>query len=314
MAAILSPELVAVAFAALAPEEQEQAFARITDVRLTRLAGGEGETAEIIRSLRRVADCAGGELTPNVYRQLRRDLVASGEEIADFNAVSRHFGSWRKAKEALGLAEVTTPRKIEARFRSRLLGKPHHFREAELEQAMRRCTDDVGRVPLLAEYDKWRQRELELAHARGDSAHQVPSPSAFRRRFGSWEKTLLAFGYSPAEVYVRLEPPPERRSRLAKVDRYTDETLSVTLMRCADELGYVPLVADFAAWRKRELNRTRARQVVFPSDSPYRHRYGDWERALRHFGFSAEAIVARRRAGRERSNASLRQFGFGPIS
>lgn len=309
MAVISGPELVAVAFAELAPEEQEQAFARISDVRLTRLAGEEGATAEFIRSLRRVADCAGCELTPNLYRQVRRELVAAGEEIADFNAVSRHFGSWRKAKEALGLAEVTTARKIEARFRSRLRGKPHPFREAELEEAMRRCVGDVGRVPLLAEYDEWRQRELALARARGEPFHQVPSPSAFRRRFGSWEKTLLAFGYSPADVYVRLEPPPERRSRLAKVDRHTDETLRLTLRRCADELGHVPLVGEFAAWRRRTLNRGRSRQVVFPSDSPYRRRYGDWERALRHFGFSDEEIAEQHRQSRERCIASLRRSG-----
>ncbi len=108
-------DIVVVAFSALEPEAQEEAYARVTHARVTRLANAEGETARMIRSLRRVADVSGGELTPDIYRRARRTLMGGGEEIAEFNAVVRHFGSWRTAKEALGLAKGTTPMKIEAR-------------------------------------------------------------------------------------------------------------------------------------------------------------------------------------------------------
>lgn len=302
-------ELIAVAFGALAPDEQEQAFARINDIRLTRVAAEEGETADFLRSLRRVTAVAGGELTPEVYRHVRADLVAAGERVHEFSAVVRYFGSWVQAKEAVGLAELTTARKIDARFRSRLHGRQRTFREEELVATLARCVDDLGRIPLLAEYDEWRLRELALARTRGE-AGRVPSAAVFRRRHGSWEQALLASGYSPDEVYLRLEPPPERRSRLAKVDRYSDETLRETLLRCAADLGRVPLVDDFGQWRVRVLKRTRSRAVVLPSDSPYRRRWGTWKQALLHFGFSAEEIAARHKPGRERSNASLRRFGF----
>lgn len=302
-------ELLAVAFAALAPDEQEQAFAGINDIRLTRLAAEEGETAGFLRSLRRVADLAGGELTPDVYRRVRAELVAAGEQVDEFSAVVRYFGSWAQAKEAVGLAELTTARKIDARFRSRLHGRQRMFREEELVATLARCVDDLGRIPLLAEYDEWRLRELALARTRGDEA-RIPSPSVFRRRYGSWEQALLACGYSPDAVYLRLEPQPERRSRLAKVDRYSEETLRETLLRCAADFGHVPLVDDFQQWRVRELKRTRSRALVLPSDSPYRRRWGTWERALRHLGFSAEEIAARHKPGRERSNESLRLFGY----
>src|SRR5579864_6820068 len=99
-------DVLALAFAALDPEDQDEAFARINDIRLTRLACAETESAAMIRSLRRVADVADGELSPDLYRRVRRELVSAGEEIHDFNVVSRHFGGWRLAKEALGLAEV----------------------------------------------------------------------------------------------------------------------------------------------------------------------------------------------------------------
>lgn len=209
MAATSGSQLVAVAFGALAPEEQEEAFARISDIRLTRLAGEESETAIFIRSLRRVADVAGGELSPDLYRRVRRELVAAGEEIAEFNAVSRHFGSWRAAKEALGLSEVETPLKIEARFRSRLMGKVHRYREETLRETLERCARDLGHVPLVIEFEHWRQRELEMAKARGEELF-LPSDSPYRRRWGTWEAALRHFGFEPEEIEARLEPGRER--------------------------------------------------------------------------------------------------------
>lgn len=312
MAATSGADLVAVAFAALAPDEQEEAFARVSDIRLTRIAGEASETALFIRSLRRVADVAGvanDDLSPGIYRRVRRVLVEEGEEVAEFNAVCRHFSSWSRAKEAVGLSEVTTPLKIDARFRSRLMGRQRTFRLNELEEALRCCVDDLGRIPLLSEYDEWRQRELALQRTRGE-ARRVPCPAVFRRRHGSWEGALIACGYSPEDVYVRLEPRPERRSRLAKVDRYSEATLRDTLERCARELGRPPLVEEFDEWRQRELKRTRTRTVLLPSNSPYRRRWGTWERALLHFGFAPEAVAERLEPGRERSNESRARFQF----
>jgi len=310
VAATSGSDLVAVAFAALAPEEQDEAFARISDIRLTRLAGDASETARFIRSLRRVvevAKVANSDLSPAIYQSVRRELVEAGEEIAEINAIRRHFGSWRVAKEALGLSAVTTTLKIDARFRSRLMGRQRTFRLEELEEALSRCVDDLGRIPLLSEYDEWRQRELALQRTRGE-ARRVPSAAVFRRRHGTWEGALIACGYSPEDVYVRLEPRPERRSRLAKVDRYTEATLRDTLERCTRDLGRPPLVEEFDEWRLRELKRTRAHTVLLPSNSPYRRRWGTWERALLHFGFTPEAINERLEPGRAKGDANLVPF------
>jgi hypothetical protein len=303
-------ELLAHAFATLAPDEQEEAFSRIVDARVERLAAEEDETAYFLRSLRRVADASGGELTPDGYRAARRRLVVCGDDIAEVGAVIRHFGTWRRAKEALGLSEVTTATKIEARFRARLAGRQRTFNEAELREALARCVGDLGRIPLVAEYDEWRLRELALARTRGEAA-RVPSSAVFRRRHRTWEKALLEHGYSPDEIYLRLEPTPERRDRLAKVDRYSEETLRATLLECVAELGHVPLVDEFEAWRRRVRARSRARRLVLPSDSPYRRRYGSWEKALLHFGFSEGEIAERLADGRRRSDESLRRHGFG---
>ncbi len=199
-------DVVVAGYAALAPEERHEAFVKINDLRLRELAGEDDEIAYYVRSLLRVADAAGGELTPDSYRRVRRALVAEGEDIAEFNTVCRYFGSWRQAKEALELAEVTTPRKIEARFRGRLVGKVHRYREETLRDTLRRCARDLGHPPLVIEFEHWRQRELELAKARGEELF-LPSDSPYRRRWGSWETALAeAGGFSLDAIADRLEP------------------------------------------------------------------------------------------------------------
>jgi hypothetical protein len=201
-------EILAISFQALSAEEQEEAFSRISDIRLTRLAGEENETAHHLRSLRRVAEVVEGELTPDRYIRARRTLVAQGEEIIEINSLRRFFGSWSRAKEAVGLSDVATPTKIEARFRSRRLGKVHRFRDEALREALQRCAADLGHVPLVVEYEYWRQREHELAKARGEELH-LPSDSPYRRRWGSWDDALLALGFSESAVLARLEPGRE---------------------------------------------------------------------------------------------------------
>ncbi len=212
-------DLLVVAFSALASGEQEEAFARIAQVRLNRLAGEEGETAQYLRSLQRVAAYVGCELTPGLYRAARVELRAAGEDIVELNAVIRHFDSWRAAKEALELSGVTTPRKIEARFRSRLMGKVHRYREDTLEETLERCVADLGHVPLVIEFKHWRQREIELAKAQGRDLF-LPSDSPYRRRWGSWEQALLHFGFTPEAIAERLEPGRSRSNESLEQFRF----------------------------------------------------------------------------------------------
>jgi hypothetical protein len=203
--ATTTTDLLVVAFGALAPEEQDEAFVKIAAVRLERLAGEEDETAHFLRSLQRVQQVAGAELTADVYRVRRAELCANGHDVAELNAVIRHFGSWRQAKEALELSGTTTPRKIEARFRSRLVGKVHRYREETLRETLECCAADLGHVPLIIEFEHWRQRELELAKAKGRELF-LPSDSPYRRRWGSWEDALLHLGFTSEAIAERLEP------------------------------------------------------------------------------------------------------------
>jgi hypothetical protein len=299
MPATSAVDLLVVAFATLVADEQDEALVRLNDVRLTRLAEAEGEGARFLRALRRIADLHGGELTPDIYKRTQAALIRDGEDLPSLSAVIRHYETWAQAKEAVALSATTTTQMIEARFRARLRGQRPHYQSEELRTALRRCVAELGRVPLVAEYEAWRTKELALTQARGELA-RVPGVESFRRRHGGWEKALIACGHSTDELYVRLEAP-DRRPRLAKVWRYTDETLGDVLSECARDLGHAPLVEEFQAWRVARLKRTGARAVGLPTDSPYRRRFGSWEGALRQFGFSDEEIAARLTPGRRRS-------------
>lgn len=207
--------LLVVGFNALNVEQQEQAFQEINEFRLQRIAGEEGETARHLRSLKRVSDYVGEELSPDKYRAAWRALTGEGEELVEFNQLRRYFGSWRQAKEALALTETTTPFKIEARFRARMVGKVGRYREETLRATLEQCVKELGHIPLLIDYELWREKELELAHAQGRELF-LPSSSPYRRRYGSWEQALIHFGYPEDEVKARLEPSLEKnRARLS---------------------------------------------------------------------------------------------------
>src|SRR4051794_4958368 len=97
-----------VLYAALNSEEQEEAFERLGDARLKRLAGEQSETATMIASLQAVTRHVGEELTPDLYRAGYRELRSAGADVIEINRIIRHFKTWRRAKEALALSDTTT--------------------------------------------------------------------------------------------------------------------------------------------------------------------------------------------------------------
>jgi hypothetical protein len=204
MADTPAPELVAALFQLLSAPEQEKAYALIKEQRLRRLAGTEGEVARFINGLALVQEQVEGEMSVDDYRRWYPILQKRGLDVPPLSRVTKFFGSWSRAKEALNLSEDETPLKIEARFRSRRVGKVHRYREETLRETMMRCAEFLGHPPLVAEFEAWRYRELELAKARGEES-ALPSDSPYRTRFGTWERALLHFGFSQEEIDGAVE-------------------------------------------------------------------------------------------------------------
>ncbi len=192
-------------FEALPEDERVDVFERLSERRLEQLAGEESDTARMVSSLRRVAAAVGHTPTVTEYRDLERRLRGTDEAIEEINQVIRHFGSWRRVREALDLSETTSARKIDARFRARRLGKVWRYTEDTLRDTLERCVAHYGRPPQVAEFEWWRERELELARTQGNDALHLPSPTPYRKRWETWEGALLHFGYTPEQVAERLE-------------------------------------------------------------------------------------------------------------
>jgi hypothetical protein len=202
-----APELVLVAYRALSASEQEHAYGLIAEARVQRLAGEESEFGRLLRALQRVAEIVGEPPGIEDYKRVRAELRTAGEELPPPAHIQRYFnGSWHLAKEALGLADTNTPRFIEARFAKRKLGKVWRYTDATLKEAVANCVAEIGHVPQVAEFEHWRERELELAKAKGEELH-MPSSTPYRRRWGTWEKALSSFGYSEDAINGRLERP-----------------------------------------------------------------------------------------------------------
>jgi hypothetical protein len=198
-------QAILILHAALTPEEQEEAFAQLRERRIDAQGDAEREMDRHVRSLRRVAEAIGHAPGVMEYREVSQALLADGESVEPFSRLYRYFGkSWGRAQEALELSGNTTTKAIEARFAHRRLGKPVRYSEDELREALAACVEHFGRVPNTAEYSWWRERQLELARARGEEKPHLATEGPFRERWGGWEGGLLHFGYTPDAIAHRL--------------------------------------------------------------------------------------------------------------
>jgi hypothetical protein len=201
--AMSAVQLIGIGFAALSEVEQEAAFAELAEFRLRRIASTATRSESIVGSLAQAALLAGAEPTVADYKAARLQLEQQGVELVPVSQVIRHYGSWEAAKGALRGSGASS--EIDGRFRPRRLGKIWRYTETTLRETLARCVADYGHVPQVAEFDWWRQQELDLARRRGDDAAHLPSATPYRRRYGTWEAALLHFGYTPDQVAERLE-------------------------------------------------------------------------------------------------------------
>ena len=215
-------DLLVVAYRSLTADEQQDLFERINDLRARSAARDASEMARYVRSLRHVAEEIGRIPTVDDYRTVQPRLVARGEDIESFTRVYRFFGNWPRAREALALADTTTARRIQARFDSRRLGKVWRYTEDTLRDTLRRCVEHYGRPPGVAEFEWWRDRELELARGAGHDHVHLPSANPYRKRWKTWEGALLHFGYRPEDLEARLEQPVEPIARAARLGAVRD--------------------------------------------------------------------------------------------
>lgn len=198
-------EVLLAVYGALTPEEREEAMARLRELRVQEGGEAEREMERYLRSLRRVAEAVGHVPGVSEYQEVSATLREEGEDIEPFSRLYKYFGkSWERAQEALELSGETSTKAIEARFASRRLGKPVRYSEDELRTALAACVEHFGRVPNTTEYSWWRERQLELARARGEKKPHIPTQGPYCDRWGGWVGGLAHFGYTPDAIAHRL--------------------------------------------------------------------------------------------------------------
>jgi hypothetical protein len=198
-------EALLAVYGALTPEEREEASARLRELRVQEGGEAEREMDRYLRSLRRVTEAIGHTPGVSEYQEVSAVLREEGEDIEPFSRLYKFFGkSWPRAQEALELSGETTTKAIEARFSHRRLGKPVRYSEDELREALAACVAHFGRVPNTAEYSWWRERQLELARAKGQEKPHLPTDGPYRERWGGWEGGLAHFSYTPDAIAHRL--------------------------------------------------------------------------------------------------------------
>ena len=248
-----------VLYETLAPEEQDVAYERIHEARLRKQGVVETELATYLRSLRSVAEAIGREPTVDDYRLVSQRLREEGEDVQPFSRLYRFFGSWPRAREALALSDDRRASGLEARLRSRRLGKIARYTDDALRAAMAQAVEHYKRPPSVAEYSWWRGQQLALARAQGAEEPQLPSDSTYRSRWRTWEAALLHFGYTPEEVARRLEQRDQVFNRSA--DAYLPEDLPVATL--ADELPEGLVLSEKEALRVRETYEAMPRRTRY---------------------------------------------------
>jgi hypothetical protein len=197
-------DLLAASVRLLSSDEQDELAEVLLHLRVARGGAAASRADELLRPLAEVAAGLGRAPTVTEWRELVASEPRGGYPAA--HELIRFFGSWRQVKEAVALVEVSTARQVHERFRKRRLGKVWRYTDESLRDALERCAAELGRAPMVAEYAWWRQRELELAEARGDDWLHLPSPRPYRSRFGTWEAALKHYGFSDQDRAVRHDP------------------------------------------------------------------------------------------------------------
>jgi hypothetical protein len=171
-------------------------YEQITDLRLRSQGADETVAERLIRSVRLVADVDGEVPTAERYREVSKAQRATGEDLATTNELLAFFRTWRLVREAAELAQTTSARRIEARFRSRRVAKVWRYSEDVLGATLIECAATLGdRAPTVAEFEWWREGRLQAARAAGDDALHLPSPNPYRKSWKTWERALEHFGF-----------------------------------------------------------------------------------------------------------------------
>lgn len=157
-------------------------------------------------------------------------------------------------------------------------------------RSLRRVQAEVGHVPTVTEY----KAEAPGLIAAGEDIENFTRLYAHFDQ--NWRRAKEALELSEANTALKIDKRFRER-KIGKKWRFTEHEMREALTECVAFLkGQVPLVADYKNWRWRKLELAEAAgdsYLQVPSDSPFRRRYGSWEAAMLHFGYTPDEVAER---------------------
>lgn len=148
--------------------------------------------------------------------------------------------------------------------------------------SVRAVAELLGHAPTTTEYTA----EYKRRRATGDSG--LMAVGSITRLLGGWPQALVAAGLIPS-----VHPSAYQRRVIYErqvVHRYSNQRLSECLLACARDLGRVPMVRDYVAWREDALDKPgpkRTGRSDVPHHRTYYERFGSWDGALDAAGLPA---------------------------
>lgn len=151
-----------------------------------------------------------------------------------------------------------------------------------------RVAEELGGTPGVADYKEVQGR------LRGTPDEIAPFNPLYQFFGSSWPRALEAIGMSDSLSAASIEARFRKR-RIGKVWRFAESQLRDALLSAAEHWGRPPTTGEYEWWRARELELLAARgdEPLVPSTGPFRVRFGSWENALLHFGFTPEQVKER---------------------
>lgn len=152
-------------------------------------------------------------------------------------------------------------------------------------KSLRRAVEELDEFPGVDQYRDLRKKLGEEI---------LPFSRVLRFFGGSWHQARESMNLIEVSSERRVQSRFESR-RLGKIWKYTDETLRQCILDAGAAIGRAPQVSEYLWWREeqRELARARGEILHMPSATPYRQRFGSWEAALLHYGYTQEEIDQR---------------------
>lgn len=164
-------------------------------------------------------------------------------------------------------------------------------------RSLRRVVEHLGWFPTTTEY---KTVSLELIAAGED----LETFARVYGRFGSWRRAAEALGMAGSDSPRRVEARFKFRQR-GRPHRFTDAQLADAMARAATECGGVPTTKDYAWWRHGQLEVANAQgdhDLMLPSLSSFRRRWGSWRETLVGCGYTKTQVVERMGHGRPKTS------------